>query len=75
MRSFLRAGATGTLDYIGQVKEAGGLAQLADETMGEVSCVFTLNDFPYQHLPQHFQKLGEEEFPIIQTKSLLPKIP
>jgi len=53
----------GILDYIGKLKEAGALAQLADPTTGKVSCVFTMSDLPYQYLPQYFSKLGEEEFP------------
>ncbi|EAQ91942.1 hypothetical protein CHGG_00177 [Chaetomium globosum CBS 148.51] len=31
----------GLLDHIGQLKEAGTIAELADPTTGEVSCVFT----------------------------------
>lgn len=58
----------GILDYVGQLKKVGGLAQLADATTGEVSCVFTLSDLPYQYLPQYFEKLGEDEFPEIQNK-------
>lgn len=58
----------GVLDYIGQLKKVGGLAQLSDEITGEVSCVFTMSDLPYQYLAQYFQKLGEEEFPPIQNK-------
>ena len=58
----------GTLDYIGKLKEVGALAQLADPTTGEVSCVFTMSDLPYQYLPQYFKKLGEGEFPDIQNK-------
>ncbi|KAK4155287.1 tryptophan synthase beta subunit-like PLP-dependent enzyme [Chaetomidium leptoderma] len=61
----------GLLDYIGQLKKAGGLSQLADETTGEVSCVFTCSDLPYHYLGQYFQKLGADEFPPIQNKILL----
>lgn len=58
----------GILDYIGKLKEAGALAQLADPTTDDVSCVFTMSDLPYQYLPQYFKKLGEAEFPEIQNK-------
>ncbi|KAH6649496.1 tryptophan synthase beta subunit-like PLP-dependent enzyme [Chaetomium tenue] len=58
----------GLLDYIGQLKKAGTLAQLADATTGEVSCVFTCSDLPYQYLPQYFQKLNADEFPSIQNE-------
>ncbi|KAH6844656.1 cysteine synthase [Chaetomium sp. MPI-CAGE-AT-0009] len=61
----------GLLDYLGQLKKAGTLSQLADDTTGEVSCVFTCSDLPYQYLPQYFQKLDAEEFPPIENKILL----
>lgn len=61
----------GLLDYIGQLKDADGLAQLADPTTGEVSCVFICSDLPYQYLPGYFQKLGEGEFPPIENKVCL----
>jgi cysteine synthase len=58
----------GLLDYIGQIKEAGELAQLADDDTGEVSCVFICCDLPYQYLPGYFQKLGADEFPPIENE-------
>ncbi|KAL2257921.1 hypothetical protein VTK26DRAFT_8977 [Humicola hyalothermophila] len=61
----------GLLDYVGQLKETGNLGQLADPATGEVSCVFTCSDLPYQYLPMYFQKLGSEEFPSIQNEILL----
>ncbi|KAL2147138.1 hypothetical protein VTI28DRAFT_568 [Corynascus sepedonium] len=61
----------GLLDYISQLKQTDELSQLADPATGEVSCVFTCSDLPYQYLPMYFQKLGPEEFPSIQNKILL----
>ncbi|KAK4124399.1 cysteine synthase [Parathielavia appendiculata] len=61
----------GLLDYVGQLKETGELQQLADPATGEVSCVFTCSDLPYQYLPLYFQKLRPEEFPSIQNEILL----
>lgn len=61
----------GLLDYIGRIKQAGGLAQLSDPVTGEVSCVFTCSDLPYQYLSGYFQKLGADEFPPIQNKASL----
>jgi cysteine synthase len=58
----------GLLDYIGRLKKTGELGQLADSKTGEVSCVFTCSDLPYQYLAGYFQKLDEEEFPPIQNK-------
>lgn len=58
----------GLLDYISQLKQTDELSQLADPATGEVSCVFTCSDLPYQYLPMYFQKLGPEEFPSIQNK-------
>ncbi|KAK3346081.1 cysteine synthase [Lasiosphaeria hispida] len=64
----------GILDYIRQLRKAGGLGQLADATTGEVSCVFTLSDLPYQYLPQYFEKLGEAA-EMLQTKPDLVPLP
>ncbi|KAL2133423.1 hypothetical protein VTI74DRAFT_2349 [Chaetomium olivicolor] len=61
----------GILDYVGHLKKTGELKQLADPATGEVSCVFTCNDLPYQYLSMYFQKLGQEEFPSIQNEILL----
>ncbi|PGH27481.1 hypothetical protein AJ80_00721 [Polytolypa hystricis UAMH7299] len=61
----------GILQYIAQVKDAGQLAQLADETTGEISCVFTCCDLPYQYMSGYFQKLGANEFPPIENEILL----
>ncbi|KAK5659569.1 hypothetical protein OQA88_771 [Cercophora sp. LCS_1] len=61
----------GLLDYIGEQKNLGQLARHADEITGEISCVFTCSDLPYQYLPQYFQKLGADEFPEIQNQILL----
>lgn len=58
----------GLLRYIAQVKEAGQLEQLADETTGEISCVFTCSDLPYQYLPGYFERLGADEFPRIENE-------
>lgn len=58
----------GILDYVGRLKGTGELVQLADPLTGEVSCVFTCSDLPYQYLPMYFQKLGPEEFPSIQNE-------
>ena len=58
----------GLLDYIGQLRRERTLGELADEATGEISCVFTCSDLPYQYLPQYFQKLGEDEFPPIENK-------
>ncbi|KXX77009.1 putative siderophore biosynthesis protein SbnA [Madurella mycetomatis] len=61
----------GLLDYIGKIKESEGLASLSDGATGEVSCVFTCSDLPYQYLAGYYQKLGAEEFPPIQNKARL----
>ncbi|KAL1844009.1 hypothetical protein VTJ49DRAFT_6413 [Mycothermus thermophilus] len=61
----------GLLDYLGRLKEIGDLESLRDSETGEVSCVFTCSDLPYQYLAMYFQKLGEDEFPAIQNEILL----
>ncbi|KAK7414831.1 hypothetical protein QQX98_006346 [Neonectria punicea] len=61
----------GLLEYITQLKQAGGLTELRDEKTGEISCVFPCSDFPYQYLPTYFQKLGTDEFPPIENEILL----
>lgn len=58
----------GLLEYISQLKKVAGLAQLRNETTGEISCVFTCCDLPYQYLPAYYQKLGADEFPRIQNE-------
>jgi hypothetical protein len=65
----------GLLDYIGEQKKLGTLARHADETTGEISCVFTSSDLPYHYLPQYFQKLGADEFPSIQNQVWLHRLP
>jgi rhodanese-related sulfurtransferase len=62
----------GILDYVGRLKDNGELVQLADPVTGEISCVFTCSDLPYQYLPMYFQKLKPEEFPSIQNEVSLP---
>ncbi|TID07190.1 Cysteine synthase [Colletotrichum higginsianum] len=61
----------GLLEYISNLEKAEGLDQLRDETTGDISCVFTCSDLPYQYLPVYFQKLGAEEFPRIENEILL----
>ncbi|KAK1981815.1 cysteine synthase [Colletotrichum cereale] len=61
----------GLLGYISQLKKGGGLAELNDETTGEISCVFTVCDLPYQYLPAYYQKLEADEFPQIENEVLL----
>lgn len=65
----------GLLDYLGDLKKAGTLAELADPITNEISCVFTCSDLPYQYLPQYFEKLDAEEFPSIQNKVIKRNLP
>lgn len=58
----------GLLDYIGAAKADGTLCNLADSETGELSCVFTCSDLPYQYLDGYFAKLGENEFPPIHNE-------
>ncbi|KAH7323031.1 cysteine synthase [Stachybotrys elegans] len=61
----------GLLDYLGDLKATDKLSELADATTGEISCVFTCSDLPYQYLDGYFTKLSEEEFPPILNDVLL----
>ncbi|KAH7084357.1 cysteine synthase [Paraphoma chrysanthemicola] len=61
----------GLLQYISGLKSAGRLDELVDEKTGDISCVFTCCDLPYQYLPAYFEKLGAEEFPPIENEILL----
>ncbi|KAL7628064.1 hypothetical protein AAE478_002260 [Parahypoxylon ruwenzoriense] len=61
----------GLLKYLNSMKAAGELHQLADSATGEISCVFTCNDLPYQYMDNYFQRLGEEEFPSIENEILM----
>lgn len=58
----------GLLAYLRKVIDAGKLEEIADPATGEVSCVFTCSDLPYQYLDGYFQKLEEERFPAIHNK-------
>ncbi|KFA74335.1 hypothetical protein S40288_03689, partial [Stachybotrys chartarum IBT 40288] len=55
----------GLLEYLGDIKAEGRLAELADADTGDISCVFTCSDLPYQYLDGYFTRLAEEEFPPI----------
>ncbi|KAH7072067.1 cysteine synthase [Paraphoma chrysanthemicola] len=61
----------GLLQYISGMKSADRLDELADGNTGEISCVFTCCDLPYQYLPAYFEKLDADEFPSIENKILL----
>ncbi|TDZ61130.1 Cysteine synthase [Colletotrichum trifolii] len=61
----------GLLEHISNLKKVGGLGQLRQDKTGDISCVFTCSDLPYQYLPAYFQKLGAEEFPGIENEALL----
>lgn len=58
----------GLLDYIAEAKSGGKLQSLADDATGEVSCVFTCSDLPYQYLDGYFQKLANDEFSPIENE-------
>ncbi|KAI9150232.1 Cysteine synthase K/M:Cysteine synthase B [Paramyrothecium foliicola] len=64
----------GLLDYIGDVKATGKLSDLADPQTGEISCVFTCSDLPYQYLDGYFTKLGEDEFPPIHNEFIISSL-
>ncbi|ENH99473.1 hypothetical protein COCC4DRAFT_153103 [Bipolaris maydis ATCC 48331] len=61
----------GLLQYLDDLKKAGTLEELVDDTTGEISCVFTCSDLPYQYLSEYFDRLGAEEFPHIENEILL----
>ncbi len=58
----------GLLQYLGKWKEIGRLHELSDSDSGEISCVFTCSDLPYQYIDGYFQRLGEDEFPKIENE-------
>lgn len=61
----------GLLDHVGALKEGGRLDELRggkEAGVGEVNCVFTCSDLPYQYLDGYFAKLGEDEFPRIENE-------
>lgn len=62
----------GLLEYLGDLKAEGRLAELADAETGDISCVFTCSDLPYQYLDGYFTRLAEEEFPPILNEVRLP---
>lgn len=58
----------GLLKYIGKLKEDGNLVNMINSETGELSCVFTCSDLPYQYLDDYFNKLDESEFPPIHNE-------
>lgn len=62
-----REALQGLLDYLKEAKNSGQLQNLAEESTGEISCVFTCSDLPYQYLDGYFQKLAKEEFAPIEN--------
>jgi rhodanese-related sulfurtransferase len=58
----------GLLKYIGKLKENGKLVDMINPEAGELSCVFTCSDLPYQYLDDYFNKLDESEFPPIRNE-------
>lgn len=58
----------GLLQYLAELKRTNKLEELMDESSGEISCVFTCSDLPYQYLPGYFEKLGADEFPSIENQ-------
>ncbi|RYP82096.1 hypothetical protein DL769_001755 [Monosporascus sp. CRB-8-3] len=61
----------GLLDYLELMKQRGRLSELSEHSTGEITCVFTCSDLPYQYLDGYFQKLGDHEFAPIENQILL----
>ncbi|RYP40353.1 hypothetical protein DL767_001765 [Monosporascus sp. MG133] len=61
----------GLLDYLELMKKGGRLSELSERSTGEIACVFTCSDLPYQYLDGYFQKLSEHEFAPIENQILL----
>ena len=60
----------GLIGYLEKVRVSGKLSELSDNETGEVSCVFTCCDLPYQYMDGYFDKLKEDSFPPIINKVL-----
>jgi cysteine synthase len=58
----------GLLQFLTEAKENGDLEALANSNTGEISCVFTCSDLPYQYLPGYFDRLDADEFPPIENE-------
>jgi cysteine synthase len=58
----------GLLDYVGDLKASGKLLERVSADTGELACVFTCSDLPYQYLDEYFKKLDESEFPPIYNE-------
>ena len=55
----------GLIKYLEKARGLGTLSEIADRETGEVSCVFTCCDLPYQYLDGYFDKLDQSQFPDI----------
>lgn len=62
----------GLLKYIGKLKDDGKLMEHLNPETGELNCVFTCSDLPYQYLDDYFNKLDEAEFPPIRNEVRAP---
>ena len=60
----------GLIKYLEKLRGLGKLSELSKIESGEVSCVFTCCDLPYQYLDGYFDKLKEDQFPPIINKVL-----
>ena len=58
----------GLLKYLTRIKNTNRFNELVDPLTGEISCVFTCSDLPYQYLNGYFDRLEEKEFPIIENQ-------
>ncbi|KAK2821762.1 hypothetical protein FQN49_007698 [Arthroderma sp. PD_2] len=61
----------GLFDFLQKEKDSGTLQKYADQSTGEISCVFVCCDLPQKHLNTYFKKLAPEEFQPIINEELL----
>lgn len=65
----------GLFDFLQREKDNGTLDRYADQSTGELSCVFICCDLPQKHLDTYFKKLPPDEFkPIVNDVSSLPPL-
>jgi len=56
------------ISFLSKAKIEGCLDELREGATGEINCVFTCQDLPYQYMNLYYDKLSDDEFPSIANE-------
>ena len=65
----------GLIQYLQEMKSAGGLDEIRNQKNGEISCVFICPDGPLPYLDEYFKYIARSHFPEIHNEELLANKP